>query len=135
MIARCEITYNSSFSHGANLLLDITPRILGCTRRHVTSRCRGLSPPLPHPFFEGKALGTRLLIVDIVRFLGHICTSLETLRSRFGHFTANDKLRFGVNAVNGFTLPFDQYYLGLTSILDEKLSSKLRFLKQNSIHQ
>ena len=27
---------------------------------------------------------------------------LETLRSRFDHFTANDKLRF---AVNGFTLP------------------------------
>ena len=31
-----------------------------------------------------------------------IGVSLETLRSRFGHFTANDKLRF---AVNGFKLP------------------------------
>ena len=27
---------------------------------------------------------------------------IETLRSRFGHITANDKLR---SAVNGFTLP------------------------------
>ena len=34
---------------------------------------------------------------------------LETLRSRFGHVTANDKLRF---AVNGFTLPVCPY-LGL----------------------
>ena len=34
---------------------------------------------------------------------------LETLRSRSGHFTANDKLRF---AVNGFTLPVYRY-LGL----------------------
>ena len=30
----------------------------------------------------------------------------DTLRSRFGHFTANDKLRF---AVNGFTLPVCPY--------------------------
>ena len=30
------------------------------------------------------------------------CYILETLRSRFGHVTANDKLRF---AVNGFKLP------------------------------
>ena len=37
------------------------------------------------------------------------CYILETLRSRFGHFTANDKLRF---AVNGFTLPVCPY-LGL----------------------
>ena len=29
---------------------------------HVTSRCQGLFPP--HPFFEEKALGTRLHIVD-----------------------------------------------------------------------
>ena len=29
-------------------------------------------------------------------------TTLETLRSMFRHFTANDKLRF---AVNGFTFP------------------------------
>ena len=67
------------------------------------------------------------LIVDIVRFWGHICTSLITrdLKTEVGHFTANDKLRFGVN---GFTLPFYPY-LGLTSILDEILSSKLRFLK------
>ena len=35
--------------------------------------------------------------------------SLGTLRSRFVHFTANDKLRF---AVNGFTLPVCPY-LGL----------------------
>ena len=28
--------------------------------------------------------------------------TMETLRSRFGHFTGNDKLRF---ADNGFTLP------------------------------
>ena len=56
-------------------------------------------------------------------------SSLETLRSRFGHVTANDKLRLGVN---GFTLPFYPY-LGLTPILAEKLSSKLRFLKQISI--
>ena len=34
---------------------------------------------------------------------------LETLRSRFSHFTANDKLRF---AVNGFTLLVCPY-LGL----------------------
>ena len=27
---------------------------------HVTSRCQGLFPP--HPFFEGKALGTRLTL-------------------------------------------------------------------------
>ena len=33
----------------------------------------------------------------------------ETLRSRFGHFTEKDKLRF---AVNGFTLPVYPY-LGL----------------------
>ena len=33
---------------------------LGCTV--VTSRCQGLFPP--HPFFEEKALGTRLHIVD-----------------------------------------------------------------------
>ena len=50
-----------------------------------------------------------------------------TLRLRFSHFTANDKLRF---AVNGFTLLVCPY-LGLeicgwsTSILGEKLSSKL----------
>ena len=31
---------------------------------------------------------------------------LETLRSRFGHFTANGKLRF---AVNGFMLPVCPY--------------------------
>ena len=36
----------------------ITPRILGCTRGYVTSRYQGLFPP--HPFFKGKALGTRL---------------------------------------------------------------------------
>ena len=29
---------------------------------HVTSRCQGLFPP--HPFFKGKALGTRLIIGD-----------------------------------------------------------------------
>jgi len=34
---------------------------------------------------------------------------LDTLRSNFGHFTANEKLRF---AVNRFTLPFYPY-LGL----------------------
>ena len=63
---------------------------------------------------------------------------IKTLRSRFGHFTANDIRRF---AVNGFTLPVCQY-LGLkirgwwlaaaifvfvhplTFILAEKLSSK-----------
>ena len=37
---------------------------------------------------------------------------LETLRSRFGHFTANVKLRF---AVNGFTLPVCPYF-GLTAV-------------------
>ena len=31
---------------------------------HVTSRCRGLFPP--HPFFKGKALGTRLQVVNKV---------------------------------------------------------------------
>ena len=36
----------------------ITPRILRCTRGQVTNRCQGLF--LPHPFFKGKALGTRL---------------------------------------------------------------------------
>ena len=59
--------------------------------------------------------------------------TLETLGSRFGHFIANDKLRF---AVNGFTLPVCPY-LGcagvfihsLTSILAEKMCSKLRFLE------
>ena len=35
--------------------------------------------------------------------------TIQTLRSRFGHFTGNDKLRF---AVNGFTLPVCPY-LGL----------------------
>ena len=35
--------------------------------------------------------------------------TIETLRSRFGHFTGNDKLRF---AVNGFTLLVCPY-LGL----------------------
>ena len=55
-IVRCEVTHNSSFSHGANL--SVTPRNLGCTRRHLNSRCQGLFPP--YPFFEGKALGTKL---------------------------------------------------------------------------
>ena len=31
---------------------------------------------------------------------------VETLRSRFGHFTENDKLRF---AINGFTLPDNNF--------------------------
>ena len=34
----------------------------------MTSRCQGLFPP--HPFFEGKALGTRLremIIIGLVR--------------------------------------------------------------------
>ena len=36
-------------------------QVLGCTGRHVTSRCQGLFPP--DPFFEGKALGTRLILI------------------------------------------------------------------------
>ena len=69
------------------------------------------------------------------------CYILETLSSRFGHFSVNDKLRF---AVNGFMLPVCPYlelkFRGwllaadmfvfihpLTSVLAEKLSSKLRF--------
>ena len=36
--------------------------------------------------------------------MGHL--KIETLRSRFAHFPANDKLRF---AVNGFTLPVCPY--------------------------
>ena len=67
-----------------------------------------------------------------------------TIRSRFGRFTGNDKLRIVVNV---FTLPVCPY-LGLkirgwqlaaswfvfihllTSILAEKLSSKLRFFSE-----
>ena len=41
---------------------------------HVTSRCQGLFPP--HPFFKGKALGTRLVTSNTlwasVNFLGQI---------------------------------------------------------------
>ena len=47
---------------------------------------------------------TRLLNVGATCSLELLTGSfvmIETLRSRFGHFTANDKLRF---AVNGFTL-------------------------------
>ena len=64
-----------------------------------------------------------IFIVEIVRYWQLLCTSLVT--RGFGHVTANDKLRLGLN---GFTLPFYPY-LGLTPILAEKLSSKLRFLK------
>ena len=35
-----------------------------CTRGHVTSQCQGLFSP--HPFFKGKALGTRLSTRGIV---------------------------------------------------------------------
>ena len=51
-------------------------RILGCTRRHVTSRCQGLFPP--HPFFERKALGTRLVfrpVTESIYGLYALCCS------------------------------------------------------------
>ena len=61
-------------------------------------------------------------------------------RSRFDHFTANAKLRF---EVNGFPLPVLRF-AGIAAamfafthplppILDEELSSKLRFFIQNSL--
>ena len=65
----------------------------------MTSRCQGLFPP--HPFFKGKALGTRL--------------------------TANDKVDKLWFAINGFRLPVCPY-LAL-QIRGEKLSSKLRFIE------
>ena len=46
---------------------------------------------------------TRLLHVGAsLELLMGSFVMIQTLRSRFGHFTANEKLQF---AVNGFTLP------------------------------
>ena len=49
------------------------------------------------------------------------------LKSRFGHFTANDKVDKLWFAINGFRLPVCPY-LAL-QIRGEKLSSKLRFIE------
>ena len=63
------------------------------------------STQCPSRFLSGELV----LVIEIL--IGRendtlTCYILETLRSRFGHFTANDKLRF---AVNGFMLPVCPY--------------------------
>ena len=72
-----------------------------------------------------------IFIVDIVRSWQLLCTSLVIRDLKIEVWSCYCKQQTAVG-VNGFTLPFYPY-LGLTPILAEKLSSKLRFLKQISI--
>ena len=68
-----------------------------------------------------------IFIVELVRYWQLLCTSLVTrdLKIEVWSRYCKRQLRLGLN---GFTLPVYPY-LGLTPILAEKLSSKLRFLK------
>ena len=68
-----------------------------------------------------------IFIVDIVRSWQLLCTSLVIRDLKIEVWSCYCKQQTAVG-VNGFTLPFYPY-LGLTPILAEKLSSKLRFLK------
>ena len=68
-------------------LKKVSPRILSTFKRSFSKKM-GKTPS------------------HIIHSPGGEYLTIETLRSRFGHFTANDKRRF---AVNGFTLPACQY--------------------------
>ena len=68
-----------------------------------------------------------IFIVDMVRSWQLLCTSLVIRDLKIEVWSCYCKQQTAVG-VNGFTLPFYPY-LGLTPILAEKLSSKLRFLK------
>ena len=67
----------------------------------VTQQCHGGR--------SGTSILGWMLTLSFFANVDALLAITDTLRSRFGHFTANDKLRC---AVNGFTLPVCPY-LGL----------------------
>ena len=79
----------------------------GSNRKNIGERSDLSCCPPPELLSACFALRCSFFIHDIFKYQYN--QLIESLRSRFGHFTANDKLRF---AVNGFTLPVCPY-LGL----------------------
>ena len=76
----------------------------GSNKKNIGERSDLSCCPPPELLSACFALRCSFFIHDIFKYQYN--QLIESLRSRFGHFTANDKLRF---AVNGFTLPVCPY--------------------------